>query len=71
MELLITLIFLTPYIIVGVLIDISRLIKRRKRQSLEEVLKELDKGQPLDFSKVDSVNLHRWRRGNHDFPFDL
>lgn len=46
MELLITLIFITPYIIIGVLIEIVRLLKQHKRKSLEEVLKELDGGQP-------------------------
>lgn len=73
MELLITFIFLAPYIIIGILIktDIGRLIKRRKRQSIEEVLKALEKGRPLDLSKIDSMILHKWKRHNNDLPFDM
>ena len=74
MELFITLIFLlTPYIIAGVLIgiDISRLRKRSKRKSLEELLRKLADAKPLDSSKIDRMKLHKWRRGNSDLPFDL
>lgn len=62
MEHLITFIFLIPFIITGILIemDIARFIKkRRKKKSLEEVLNELDEGRPLDFPKVDRQSSYR------------
>ena len=65
MELLIAFIFFIPYIIIGVLIpiDIVRLLKkRRKKKSLEAVLKELDARRPLDLSKIDRTMLRKWRR---------
>lgn len=64
MELFITLIFVTPYIVIGVLIerDIARLVKRRKQQSIGSVLKELEKGRPLDLSKIDRMILHKMEK---------
>ena len=74
MELLIAFIFFIPYIIIGVLIpmDIVRLLKkRRKKKSLEAVVKELDARGALDSSKIDKTMLRKWERGNYDRPFDM
>ena len=74
MELLIAFIFFIPYIIIGVLIpiDIVRLLKkRRKKKSLEAVVKELDARGPLGSSKIDKTMLRKWERGNYDPPLDM